>query len=64
MKNLHLVPVNVQDIVQKLNDPNIRENELYNYQLRLEAIRDYCSIAINKHLSKQPIRKPSTRVMS
>ena len=62
MKNLHLVPVNIQDLIDKMLDKNIRENEAMNYQLRLEAIRDYCSIAINKHLSNKPVSKPNTRV--
>jgi hypothetical protein len=55
MKNLHLVPINIQDLVEKLNDKNIRENELMNYQLRLEAIRDYCAEAIYKHNISKPI---------
>lgn len=55
MNNLHLVPVNIQDLVEKLNDKSIRENEELNYVLRLEAIRDYCSIAVNKHNSNKPV---------
>lgn len=61
MKNLHLIPINVQDIVDKMNSPNLRENELYSYQLRLEAIRDYCSNAIEKHSEKRAVNKQSMR---
>jgi hypothetical protein len=49
MKNLHLIPINVIDIVEKLNAQGIRESERNNYLLRLEAIRDYCEDAINKN---------------
>jgi len=49
MKNLHLVPINIQDLVEKLNDKNVRENELMNYQLRLEAIRDYTTLCLNTY---------------
>lgn len=48
MKNEHLVPVNIQDIVNKLNDKNIRENERANLLLRLDAIRDYVTAAVVK----------------
>lgn len=51
MKNEHLVPVNVVDIVNRLKDTSIRENERMNYVLRLEAIREYCAIAISKNSS-------------
>ena len=47
MKNEHLVPVVVQDIVTKLNDKTIRENERANLILRVEAIRDYCERVLN-----------------
>ena len=48
MKNEHLVPVVVQDIVNRLNDKNIRENEKANLLLRLDAIRDYVTAAVVK----------------
>lgn len=51
MKNEHLVPVNVIDIVNRLADPAIRENERMNYVLRLEAIREYCAVAISRNSS-------------
>lgn len=48
MKNEHLVPVVVQDIVNKLNDKSVRENEKANLLLRLDAIRDYVTAAVVK----------------
>jgi hypothetical protein len=48
MKNEHLVPVVVQDIVNKLNDKSVRENERANLLLRLDAIRDYVTAAVVK----------------
>lgn len=48
MKNDHLVPVNIQDIVNRLNDKNIRENERANLLVRLDAIRDYVTAAVVK----------------
>ena len=52
--NLHLVPVSVQDIVEKLANKDMRENERMNYVLRLEAIRDYCDVALKK--SHNPVK--------
>jgi hypothetical protein len=49
MKNLHLVPANVIDLVDRINDNNIRENERNNYILRLEAIRDYTTVCLNSY---------------
>jgi hypothetical protein len=46
MKNEHLVPVVVQDIVNRLNDKTIKENERANLLLRLDAIRDYVTAAV------------------
>jgi len=54
-KNEHLLPVNIVDLVEKLNQQGIRENERMNYVLRLEAIRDYCDAAIRK--SEQDVKK-------
>jgi hypothetical protein len=48
VKNEHLLPVNIVDLVAKLNQPGIRENERMNYVLRLETIRDYCDAAVRK----------------
>ena len=51
MKNLHLIPINIQDIVENLNNAtNI--NEKNNYLLRLETIRDYCDETIKKTNTK------------
>jgi len=49
MKNLHLVPVNILDLVEKINDKTIRENEKNNYVLRLEATSVYITEALNKN---------------
>jgi hypothetical protein len=49
MKNIHLVPANVMDLVDKINDPNIKENERNNYVLRLETIREYTTICLNTY---------------
>ena len=49
MKNSHLIPVNIFDLVEKLNDKSIKENEQINYQLRLETIRDFISESLNTH---------------
>ena len=66
MKNLHLVPVNIVDLVEKLNDKNVRENEHNNYVLRVEAIRDYCAAALVKnHSTQKPVlttQKKTTRL--
>jgi hypothetical protein len=56
MKNIHLVPVNVTQLVEQLTVKNIRENEKNNYMLRLEAIRDYCNESLNKLNTKQNMR--------
>lgn len=48
MKNEYLVPVVVQDIVNRLNDKNVRENERANLLIRLDAIRDYVTAAVVK----------------
>jgi len=61
MRNEHLVPVNIQDIVNRLNDKSISENELMNVLLRLEAIRDYTSQAIFKYNTSKPVVKKNTR---
>jgi hypothetical protein len=33
-------------------DKNIRENEHYNYVIRVEAIREYCEEALRKNNNK------------
>jgi hypothetical protein len=58
MKNLHLIPINVIDIVDKLNAPGIRDMERSNYILRLEAIRDYCDGAITKNNNQKLVKTP------
>ena len=48
MKNEHLIPINIQDIVNRLNSKDIKENEKANLLLRLDAIRDYVTAAVVK----------------
>ena len=52
MKDIHLVPVNIQDIVEKLNSPIVKENERLVLQKRLEVIKDYVSSALNRETLK------------
>jgi hypothetical protein len=61
MKNEHLIPPIVIDLVDKSNSPYVRENEKVNYILRIEAIRDYCTVAINKHNSQKALQKTNSR---
>jgi hypothetical protein len=56
MKNEHLVPVLVQDIVKRLNEKDVRENERANLLIRLDAIRDYVTAAIVKENQKNENR--------
>jgi hypothetical protein len=37
------------DLVEKINDKTIRENERNNYIFRLEAIRDYTTTCLNTY---------------
>ena len=57
MKNLHLVPANIMDLVEKINDKTIRENERNNYIFRLEATVSYISEALQKNKFSNPVRK-------
>lgn len=49
MKNEHLVPVNISDIVNRLSGKDLSENERMNLVLRLEAIRDFAAAAVAKN---------------
>ena len=55
--NLHLVPINVIDIVERLNSRDTRENERQLLLQRLETIRDYCATAVNKNSTNLNARK-------
>jgi hypothetical protein len=46
---LHLIPIIVVDLATKLVDSNIGEHEKNNYVMRIEAIKEYCDYALNKH---------------
>jgi hypothetical protein len=48
LKNQHLIPINIIDLVDKINDPRTNENERNNYILRLETIKNFCEITIKK----------------
>lgn len=54
MRNEHLLPVNIIDMVNTFNNTK-NQNEKLNYQLRLEAVRDFCDETLKKHLSSQTI---------
>jgi hypothetical protein len=62
MKNEHLIPVSILDLVDKFNNSK-NENEKINYQLRIEAVRDYCDQAVKKHLADKSVKKSNTRVV-
>jgi hypothetical protein len=57
MKNVHLVPINVVDLVEKINDKNLRENERNNYIFRLEATVAYINEALNKNSTTNSFKK-------
>ena len=61
-KNLHLVPNNVQDIVEQLQKTSVRGNERMNYVLRLEAIRDFCDAAIKKSAEDDRKKIPAWKI--
>lgn len=61
MKNQHLIPPSVVDIVDKLSSPIAHENEKMNYVLRLEAIRDYCSTVLVKYNQQTNSFKPTRK---
>lgn len=57
MKELHLVPVNIQDIVEKLAHPTTGYNERLLLEKRLEVTRDYINIALNNHIKNKQKNK-------
>jgi hypothetical protein len=48
MKNEHLIPVNIQDIVNRLRETGLSTNEKLVLLQRLEAIRDFCDESYKK----------------
>jgi len=53
----HLIPVNIEDLVKKLNDPTVNETERgYIYQ-RLRAIANYTDQVCKEHVSR-PVTIP------
>ena len=61
MKNEHLIPVNITDLVGKINDPMVKNNERQNYVLRLEATMSYINESLMKYRSQKPVVKSNTR---
>jgi len=60
MKNLHLVPIVVQDIAEKmLIRPHKNENSIY--ITRMEAIRDFCNDALRQVETKISAQKKFVR---
>jgi hypothetical protein len=59
---LHLVPNNIQDIVEQLQKSNVRGNERMNYVLRLEAIRDFCDAAVKKSAEDERKKIPDWKL--
>jgi hypothetical protein len=57
MKNLHLVPPNVIDLVDKINDKRVRENERNNYILRLETTNEFIAEALMRSKMMNTSRK-------
>lgn len=49
MKNDHLIPVNIQDIINRLKGVDLSQNERFVLIQRLEAIRDFCADAVKKY---------------
>lgn len=63
-KNIHLIPAIIQDIVNQLEHPNVRENERLALIQRLESIRDFVNKALNKDQKKiQENNKPKTKTL-
>ena len=56
-KNIHLIPINIIDIIDRINDKNTKENERMNLIIRLEAIRDYCNAALIKQTNQKTSRR-------
>lgn len=66
MKNKHLVPVNIQDIAERVllkGTPNshVRGNEYDVLLMRLETIRDYCEDVLRKAEAKNTPRNKMNR---
>jgi len=64
MKNAHLVPPAVHDIITNLESPILGENEKLVLIQRLETIRDFCVTTLNrinrenelKNMTKRKVR--------
>lgn len=58
--NMHLVPINVIDIVERLYSAR-NENEVQNYIHRLEVIRDYCTHSLEQHSKKTQAKQKNVK---
>lgn len=57
MNNIHLVPQIIIDLADKLNAKGVSQNEFYNYQIRLEAIEEFCRNSLTKANRNDTFRK-------
>lgn len=49
MKNEHLIPVAIKDIAEKINSPILKKFDKDYHAQRLETIKDYCEIVLDKY---------------
>lgn len=59
--NLHLVPQPIVDLVAKINTKPISQNEYYAYQMRLEAIIEYCQKGLTQAEKNSIFSSPSKK---
>lgn len=52
-KRLHLVPIMVTDLGDKIQDPLLRDYQLDFYLSRLQAIRDYVDYTLDQYKKKK-----------
>jgi hypothetical protein len=65
-KNVHLIPVPIQDIVIQLENSSVGENEKMALLQRLEVIKDFCIKALNRQQRKDDEvnkKKTTTRIV-
>ena len=65
-KNIHLIPVPVQDVVIQLENSQIGENEKMALIQRLETIKEFCIKALNRQQKRDDEanrKKPTTRIV-
>jgi hypothetical protein len=62
MKNVHLIPVPIQDIVIQLENSLVGENEKLALLQRLEVIKDFCIKALNREQRKNEEMNKKQRI--